>query len=423
MFDSTTNNTTPVNCPICGTTASDIGKHQEITPLQPSRSDRAKSRARGGQRDSIDEVDRNSGQLNDLGYYIQAAARIPRLGLEKEISLAKQIFRYRQAFHRMVLRDPNVVRYIIDQIHQWESGPLRFDAVFDLAMNNTAVRKSLEPRVRANVPTLQQLVAQLDTAESSLEQRRLQNKIIRLIEELSIRNRHFENAPNADPKARWLLNTYRNLCSEMASANLRLVVSVANKICGGTPLLMDMIQEGSHGLMRAVIKFDYRRKIKFSTYATLWIRQAILSTLPNVNRNIRFPGHLRTHSARQSLIEKEQGTYKAKSLIDASKDTQSLDQPMEGDETIALAYLLKDHRKTNPHLLAEQREAKQLIISSLKALSERERIVISLRYGIDDGRDRSLIEIGRHLELTRERVRQIEKEAVQKLSINMKGQI
>lgn len=204
----------------------------------------------------------------------------------------------------------------------------------------------------------------------------------------------------------------------MADANLRLVISVARKFCTGTPFLMDMIQEGNCGLLQAVTKFDHRKDIRFSTYATLWIRQAILATLINADRNIRLPTNYRDIDRQLAAAQQTNRlTLKLNRFRVVRQDTQSLDQPTDnGELESTTANILPDHRRLNPTQMAEAREAIQLVRSQIRKLSERERQVISMRYGLKDGVCQTLNEVGRRLDLTRERIRQIEKSAIFKLS-------
>jgi RNA polymerase primary sigma factor len=263
-----------------------------------------------------------------------------------------------------------------------------------------------------------------------------------------IRPQPFENSPFNNPKAQRLLAEYRRLCQRMTQANLRLVVSVAKQLCGKSPVLMDMIQEGSQGLMHAVTKFDHRRKIRFSTYATPWIKQSIFAALPNAERNIRIPENFGSQVRKlqrrmQDAAEFDSGGLNLDSgrnifrlsndlnlppvdvnrLICIQRDTCSLNQanpgpPPNGSTAQAcLEDLIVDHRKPNPLLMAQDLERKEFVQGLMdQALNKREHAVISLRFGFADGKDRSLAEVGREMGITRERVRQVEKQAMEKLS-------
>ena len=207
---------------------------------------------------------------------------------------------------------------------------------------------------------------------------------------------------------------------------------------------MDMIQEGNRGLMHAVTKFDFERGIRFSTYATPWIKQTIYAALPNAQRNIRVPDNFRTKgrvvqrrmhelldgegwSAFDSNSERVINTIademelcpvEVANIITIQRDTCSLDQPVKGrNSNSTLGDLIADGSDNSPPMLANVRERQQFVRSILKrTLNDREREVIALRFGISDGKDRSFAEVGRVMGITRERVRQLEKRAIEKLS-------
>ena len=259
-----------------------------------------------------------------------------------------------------------------------------------------------------------------------------------------IRPRPFEIAPFCNPKAAIMLRKYHELCQAMTQANMRLVVQVARKLCGGSPVLMDMIQEGNRGLMHAVTKFDCKRGLRFSTYATPWIKQTIYAALPNSQRNIRVPDNFRTKGRAvqrkmHELLgggswsefdfnsdrvinaiadEMELCPIEVSRILTIQRDTCSLDQPTRGlNSTSTLGELIADASNNSPPMLASERERQQFVWATLhRTLNEREREVISLRFGIGDGKDRSFAEVGRTMGITRERVRQLEKKAIEKLS-------
>ena len=226
---------------------------------------------------------------------------------------------------------------------------------------------------------------------------------------------------------------YDEAKNELTSRNLRLVVNIAKNYLGRGLSLLDLIQEGNIGLMKAVDKFKYEKGFKFSTYATWWIRQAITRALIDQTKTIRVPVHMvefynKASRASRELtqelgrepdneeIGKKIGTRekKVEEVFRAIQDPISLHTPVGDDETL-LEDFIKDDNSLSPYADAEEREMTSQIILLLKTLNPHEEKVIRMRFGIGVDRDHTLEEVGRHLSLTRERVRQIEAKALRKL--------
>lgn len=266
-----------------------------------------------------------------------------------------------------------------------------------------------------NVATekIQLLKARMEEAEDEAEKAEIQDEIKAMQKDIDL---------GSDAKKR------------LAEANLRLVVSIAKRYVGRGMLFLDLIQEGNLGLIKAVEKFDYRKGYKFSTYATWWIRQAITRAIADQARTIRIPVHMvetinklirvsrqllqelgREPSPEEIAAEMNMPVDRVREILKISQEPVSLETPIGEEEDSHLGDFIQDDNVPVPAEAAAQTLLKEQLDEVLSTLTEREQKVLRLRFGMSDGRARTLEEVGKEFDVTRERIRQIEAKALRKL--------
>jgi len=378
--------------------------------------------------------------------YFHSMGNISILKRNEELELAKRLEEGKVAVKRAVTELP---------LYKKAEASIRGKAEEDM---NKSEEEKRDEALEMSLKVLENLMLKIEIADRKIARYGTLKELKKIIRE---KKKQGINSPQLDVIAKEVENEYRQIESEagikikglratwdritrartvageakneLITRNLRLVINIAKNFVGRGLTLLDLIQEGNIGLMRAVDKFDYKKGFKFSTYATWWIRQAITRALIDQTKTIRVPVHmvefynkvtketreLTQHLEREPTKEEiakrlEVSTAKVEEAVKAVQDPIALQTPV-GDEDAELGDFISDKGSPSPYSNTERNNITEQIMRVLDTLSPREMQVIRMRFGIGVDKDYTLEEIGRHLSVTRERVRQIESKALRKI--------
>jgi len=440
----------------------EIPEDDELANLEDVDEDVADDMLNGISSAAIAESDLAGVNLDDpVRMYLREIGRVPLLSAAREVELAKamEAGEYLNKLEEQLTTgavEPEASEIGMAIYHAFRAGWPIAETFWK------AVAPDEEPRTRPQIlaavlpitrhpeKTIKQAAESLDLAPNQLEEELrlrtvewelLPSQIQAMVEtndgwpaEESVRA--WFVAREARNRRRWrdLQLAGRRAKVSLTEANLRLVVSVAKKYVGRGMGMLDLIQEGNLGLIRAVEKFQYHKGFKFSTYATWWIRQAITRAIADQARTIRIPVHMvetinrliRTSRQMQQELGREPTTEelaavmemtpeRVREVLKISQDPVSLETPIGEEEDSSLGDFIEDSKMPAPADAASRQLLREQVEEVLKTLSEREKEVLYMRYGLDDGRTRTLEEVGKHFGVTRERIRQIEAKALRKL--------
>jgi RNA polymerase sigma factor (sigma-70 family) len=352
--------------------------------------------------------------------YFKEIGRFPLLTAQQEVAIGRRIEAGQLALQRALARVPVAVDRLIEVGEKLRHGEIAPKDAIVLPRGEKLTRRRVQ-ELLASLPLRPELVSELAAFVRSCR-----HGGDRLgLPETQLR-RVLERIEQSD-------GTVQQAKRELTEANLRLVVSVANRYAGNGLSLLDLVQEGNIGLMKAVDRYQYRRGFKFSTYATWWIRQGITRAISDQSRTVRMPVHLvealiqiarvsrvmtnelgRSPTRREIACRAGMPTQKVALILASARHPLSLDQPA-GEDDSELRDFIEDSSSPSPNDTVAKAELATHVARAIAQLGSREREVLRLRFGLDDGTEHTLDQIGARFSLTRERIRQLEALALQKL--------
>ncbi|MEW6066983.1 MAG: sigma-70 family RNA polymerase sigma factor [Nitrospirota bacterium] len=378
--------------------------------------------------------------------YFHSMGNISILTRNEEVDLAKRLEEGKE-----------IIREVVTALPLYKKFEIKLDGKEEEDFNNSEEEKT-EEALEISLKVLENLMLKIEIAERKIARygtlkdlkklinkrkkqginsiqlntiaKEVQNEYKRVASEVGIKFDELKTMWDRITKARILVNEAKN---ELITRNLRLVVNVAKNYIGRGLSLLDLIQEGNIGLMKAIDKFDYKMGFKFSTYATWWIRQGITRALIDQTKTIRVPVHMmefynKVTKASRELTQQlgrepskeeiakrlEVSTGKVEGVLRSIQDPLALQTPI-GDDDAKLEDFISDKDSPSPYSDSEKNNITEQILRVLSTLTPREEKVIRMRFGIGFEKDHTLEEVGRHFSITRERVRQIEAKALRKL--------
>ena len=381
-----------------GTVRSVRDSSDAVQPARALRKARSSSDNGGGSSENL-----GGGSEDPVHTYLKEIGKVPLLSAELEVEMARRIQAGNEAAARVAAHDEAAVRV----------------SAHDEAAVRVSAHDEAEPRAGLSAHDEAEPRAGLSAHDEAEPRAGLSAHLL---------------SPDQQIRDRRLVSRGEQAKEALIEANLRLVVSIAKRYRNRGLAFLDLIQEGNLGLMRAVDKFDYEKGFKFSTYATWWIRQAITRAIADQARTIRIPVHMvetinKVVWAQRQLLQElgreptleevaqrvEFPIERVREIQRLSLDTVSLEQPVGEEDDFSLSDLIEDRSAVVPDDAATRAMLDRAVKAALGFLTEREQDIVRLRFGLEDGKIRTLEEVGREFGVTRERVRQIESKTLAKL--------